>query len=239
MEEGSSLSMKEAVEKLTDRERQTLSLLARGHEAKSIAAALNLSVHTVNERLRAARRKLGVSSSREAARLLLADEAPAGGNENLGYEKIGVAQGEPGEPYPIRAPQGATGVGRRAIWVAIGAIMLVVLVSVLVATQASNGPAAASPRAAEPINPLPSLFAVSDYPAAALTQHVQGITDFRLQIGESGRVTKCDIERSSGSAALDEATCQVIIRRSRFRPATNAAGRPVDSIYTGMIHWML
>ncbi|MBO9559664.1 MAG: DUF4019 domain-containing protein [Caulobacter sp.] len=56
--------------KLSEREKETLRLLLHGHDAKSIAAALGLSVHTVNERLREARRKLGVGSSREAARLL-------------------------------------------------------------------------------------------------------------------------------------------------------------------------
>ena len=47
---------------LTDKERQTLRLILRGHDAKSSARALGLSVHTVNERLREARRKLGVTS---------------------------------------------------------------------------------------------------------------------------------------------------------------------------------
>ena len=40
------------MESLSDRERETLRLLGRGHEAKSIASTLGLSVHTVNERLR-------------------------------------------------------------------------------------------------------------------------------------------------------------------------------------------
>lgn len=56
---------------LTEKEKQTLRLIVRGHDAKSTARHLGLSVHTINERLRDARRKLAVSSSREAARLLL------------------------------------------------------------------------------------------------------------------------------------------------------------------------
>ncbi len=62
---------------LTDREKQTLRLLLDGHDAKSMARHLDLSVHTVNERLRDARRKLSVSSSREAARLLRQHEGAA------------------------------------------------------------------------------------------------------------------------------------------------------------------
>ncbi len=78
---------------LTEKEKQTLRLIVRGHDAKSIARALDLSVHTINERLRDARRKMAVSSSREAARMLLAAEggdAPlVPGPENLGDNAIG------------------------------------------------------------------------------------------------------------------------------------------------------
>lgn len=49
---------------LSAREKEALRLLLVGHDAKSIANTLGLSVHTINDRLRDARRKLGVSSSR-------------------------------------------------------------------------------------------------------------------------------------------------------------------------------
>lgn len=74
---------------LTDKEKQTLRLLLRGHDAKSSARELGLSVHTINERLRGARRKLGVTSSREAARRLLAGEDK--GPELLGDKVLGDA----------------------------------------------------------------------------------------------------------------------------------------------------
>lgn len=66
--------MNPGLDTLSDKEKQTLRLILRGHDAKSSARELGLSVHTVNERLRDARRKLSVTSSREAARLLLAAE---------------------------------------------------------------------------------------------------------------------------------------------------------------------
>lgn len=62
---------------LTEKEKQALRLLGQGHDAKSIARELGLSVHTINERLREARRKMATSSSREAARLLRETEAAA------------------------------------------------------------------------------------------------------------------------------------------------------------------
>ncbi|TMJ18589.1 MAG: hypothetical protein E6G92_01725 [Alphaproteobacteria bacterium] len=64
--------MSDGLARLSERERQVLRLLSQGHDAKSAARSLDVSVHAVNERLREARRKLGVTSSREAARLFAA-----------------------------------------------------------------------------------------------------------------------------------------------------------------------
>lgn len=55
---------------LTGKELEILRLLAAGHTVKSIAAGLGRSEASINERLREARRKTGVGSSRELARLL-------------------------------------------------------------------------------------------------------------------------------------------------------------------------
>lgn len=57
-------------ETLTDKELEILRLLAGGHTVKSIATRLERSEASINERLREARRKTGVGSSRELARLL-------------------------------------------------------------------------------------------------------------------------------------------------------------------------
>ena len=59
---------------LNDRELEVLGLLAAGHTIKTIAARLGRSETSINERLRAARRKTGIGSSRELARLLEAQK---------------------------------------------------------------------------------------------------------------------------------------------------------------------
>lgn len=59
-----------SLEALNDYELEILRLLANGHTAKSIAARLGRSETAINERLREARRKTGLGSSRELARLL-------------------------------------------------------------------------------------------------------------------------------------------------------------------------
>ena len=78
------------VSALLEREKDVLRLLLVGHDAKSIARHLNLSTYVVNERLRDARRKLGVGSSREAARVLALAEADSPknfGDKDFGYPK--------------------------------------------------------------------------------------------------------------------------------------------------------
>ncbi|WP_313538783.1 helix-turn-helix transcriptional regulator [Sphingomonas sp.] len=82
---------------LTKGEKTTLRLLLAGHDAKLIARELGLSVHTVNERLRDARRKLGVASSREAARRLA--ESDAADPQSLGTCRWGFRR--PAHPWPL------------------------------------------------------------------------------------------------------------------------------------------
>lgn len=60
----------EPARQLTARELEVLRLLAEGHTIKSIAVQLGRTEASINERLRDARRKTGVGSSRELARQL-------------------------------------------------------------------------------------------------------------------------------------------------------------------------
>ncbi|MET0438941.1 MAG: DUF4019 domain-containing protein [Devosia sp.] len=110
---------------LTEREKETLRLLLIGHDAKSIARRLDLSVHTVNERLRDARRKLGVSSSREAARRLA--EMEAGDAKFLADKDFGVAENTMGLKGDARSA-GGRGAGQRLVWLGGGMIVMSVIV---------------------------------------------------------------------------------------------------------------
>lgn len=123
------MRVKEGFAALTEKEKQTLRLMVRGHDAKSIALALDLSVHTINERLRDARRKLAVSSSREAARLLLEAEGDAAaptpqlsGDTIIG-EDAGRAVADRGDA-PI---DGARRTSRRSAIIFGGFVMTLVL----------------------------------------------------------------------------------------------------------------
>lgn len=101
--------MEQALDELTEKEKQTLRLIVRGHDAKSMAAELDLSAHTINERLRVARRKLGVTSSRVASRLLFESEGGA-------YEiSAGNNLGDAGRGEARNPAQGAKGVPSRRL----------------------------------------------------------------------------------------------------------------------------
>ena len=103
-----TMPVNEAIRALTEKEKQTLRLIVRGHDAKSTARSLGLSVHTINERLRDARRKMAVSSSRQAARLLFEAEGEKPGSstpDSFGDTEIGE------DPSRIGVDQGNASIG--------------------------------------------------------------------------------------------------------------------------------
>ncbi|MGI4732788.1 MAG: helix-turn-helix domain-containing protein [Janthinobacterium lividum] len=101
-------------------EREILTLLAQGHTMKSIAAETGRSEGSVSERLREARRKTGMGSSRELARLLRLQEN--------GDTKTGVAVGGEGEETP-------PGVSTTARWQ--GKVLLMMLPIATIAAAAA------------------------------------------------------------------------------------------------------
>lgn len=117
------------------------------------------------------------------------------------------------------------------------------------ATETAFPPAAAPPppppppprrrgkaQRAIPRVPLYALITAEDYPLAALRADEQGVVGFRLDVGEGGRAAACTITRSSGSAALDAATCRLMTMRASFHPATNRKGKAVvDSVHQRIV----
>jgi DNA-binding CsgD family transcriptional regulator len=132
--------MKTGIEALSEREKETLRLLLTGHDAKSIARRLGLSVHTVNERLRDARRKLQVSSSREAARKL--GEAEHWTPDSFGDKRIGVAgEGTDGAPHAA-SHQRRGGLGLMLLGGTL--IMSLIVAAVLLSSALSDSSGTAS-----------------------------------------------------------------------------------------------
>lgn len=143
-------------EALTEKEKQTLRLLLEGYDAKSMARHLDLSVHTINERLRDARRKFAVSSSKEAARLLRRAEVDPEtlGDRSLGDGKAMAAVHPPTVPGPV-APS-----WRSATWAIGGVAMLTVAAAILALTVPNGSSPAIQSTEGTPSAPAPASAAV-------------------------------------------------------------------------------
>jgi protein TonB len=87
--------------------------------------------------------------------------------------------------------------------------------------------------------PAQSYIARDDYPASALARREQGKVRFVLGIGLDGRVRDCVIVASSGSSALNAATCAIMRRRARFTPAIDANGNPARAQIRQEVLWRL
>lgn len=183
---------------LTEKEKQTLRLIVRGHDAKSTARSLGLSVHTINERLRDARRKMAVSSSREAARLLLAAEGGAaladpdlpGDPYLLGDRGIGEDAAAPGVDQGS-APVSGVGRALRRPRIIIGVLLMTLLLGLLAL--------AASPQA----------DSTSPASAAEATANAEAVTFARqwLALLDQGRWDES--YRATGTAFQKQNTAEV------------------------------
>jgi protein TonB len=78
-----------------------------------------------------------------------------------------------------------------------------------------------------------------DYPASLSEAGISGTVSVRYRVGTDGRVSDCTITGSSGSAALDAHTCDLIEQRFRFRPSRDADGRPVPAIIVENHSWLI
>ncbi|WAT19375.1 DUF4019 domain-containing protein [Aurantiacibacter sp. MUD11] len=131
--------MQQGLAELTDKEKEALRLLLGGHDAKSSAAELGLSVHTINDRLRSARRKLGVGSSREAARIL--GDAEGSTPQIHAPKQLGMGAGGTDEQLSGQSKQ-RRAILRRIGWLAggIAVIALITAATMMVFTPASEEP---------------------------------------------------------------------------------------------------
>jgi protein TonB len=95
------------------------------------------------------------------------------------------------------------------------------------------------PSAAAPRNPPARWVTTDDYPSRDLHQGHEGTTAFRVVVGSNGRVSACEIVRSSGHPGLDAATCKAVTARARFEPATDENGAKVVGTYSNSVRWQI
>lgn len=141
---------------LTEKEKETLRLLTHGYDAKSMARHLGLSVHTINERLRDARRKMAVSSSREAARQLR--EIEHRDLEFPGAKPLGDAATISMDD--LRKPVEASRMLRPFGWIVGGIFMSFSLALLALSFLSGTAGAPAAPQSAVPSTPAADSAAV-------------------------------------------------------------------------------
>lgn len=87
---------------------------------------------------------------------------------------------------------------------------------------------------------LPAQFMTADdYPASALRSGATGRVVAEWEVAEDGAVEGCRVIQSSGSTALDNATCRLATSRLRYDPARDAGGRPIRSADSQRVDWVL
>jgi TonB family protein len=79
----------------------------------------------------------------------------------------------------------------------------------------------------------------ADYPPAALRRRAQGFVGFRLSVDTAGVPTGCAISNSSQDRELDQATCDLLLARARFRPARDADGNAVAGSFASRVRWTI
>jgi len=109
--------------------------------------------------------------------------------------------------------------------------------TLLFAASVADQPAAQAARPPQPRGTASSLFSVDDYPAQARGTGAHGKVAVRLTVDATGRVIGCAIRQSSGSAVLDQATCNILRRRARYGPGLDGRGQPAVGEVEEEIVW--
>jgi TonB family protein len=98
---------------------------------------------------------------------------------------------------------------------------------------------AAHPQKLKPAGNPGDWITSDDYPPVALRAHLTGISGFRLNVDTTGHVAGCTITSSSGSADLDQTTCQLLTARASFLPAMGRNGRAIAGTYSSAVRWQI
>jgi len=84
-----------------------------------------------------------------------------------------------------------------------------------------------------------SFFSTDDYPAQEVREGGQGNVGALYWVETDGSVKECRVMDSSKRPRLDRQTCDVLIRRGRFKPALDVNGKPIRSPEYVRIKWRM
>lgn len=112
------------------------------------------------------------------------------------------------------------------------------IIFAVVTANLAMQPATANANPPKPIQPE-SWFTVADNLPEATRLGLEGNVTAALNVSETGKVTACNIDKSSGHALLDEHSCKLLLTRARLQPATDDEGNPTAGVYLHPIRWNL
>lgn len=195
----------EAIEALSEKEREALRLLLAGYDAKSSAKKLGVSHHAIHDRLRRAREKLGTTGSRQAA--LLLSEAERSTPNPIVHETFGGEATAPSAEDPSSAnlerPGSSWWQGRSK-----GLIIMSVSILIVAATIAITSPgdrprenaaiAEASTVGSEAIITVPTETATTDHP-------VQTLAPTQARSGSAARAFMVLVDSGDAAASYEAA----------------------------------
>lgn len=96
-----------------------------------------------------------------------------------------------------------------------------------------GGGGAASP----PVKIAGDINSAKDYPRESRDLRIGTEVIVALTVGTDGRVRDCRIVKPSPDPQAGEITCRLATKRFRFRPARDAAGRPVEGVFGWRQRW--
>ncbi|WP_338446687.1 energy transducer TonB [Pelagerythrobacter marensis] len=100
-------------------------------------------------------------------------------------------------------------------------------------------PPRVQPKSPEPRNNPGRWLTDSDYRSSWINREYSGTASFTLRVGTNGRVESCSITGGSAPQELKDATCDLVQRRARFRPATDGNGNEVVGSYSSTVRWQI
>lgn len=104
---------------------------------------------------------------------------------------------------------------------------------------ASPAAAADEPTTGSSIITRNQYVVMKSYPAASLRRGEEGNVTFRIQTARDGRIQACQVIKSSGYAALDKGTCDMLLAGATATPLTAENGWRTEGTRDGMVEWKL
>lgn len=82
-------------------------------------------------------------------------------------------------------------------------------------------------------------FSVDAYPPEAIRTGVEGRVGFTLTVDATGHPIACAIDTSSGSALLDDPTCEIAMQHAVFTPGHDKTGKAIAGKWHSVVRWIL